>query len=225
MASALSHRQYPDKEDIIKHHTVQLISIRRPNTIRDSALAFPDFLESTSTWNQNHVIAFRMLDFNDLSINQLYPHSYYPSHDDPVIVEAIKLFKLSKDDFRRGDVNRFLVGPAFSFYRTLQDCLRSSQATPSPPQIPSRPSRQQPQIQILYHQHSLSESSDSSYVPSRTSMEGRTNKFPSEDKSKSVTNMLLMNYLYLLADLENEGKPTSARPRVLFRLSTEFLLI
>ena len=48
-------------------------------------------------------------------------------------------------------------------------------------------------------------------------MEGTT----SEDKSESVSNILLMNYLYLLVDLENEGIPTSARPSVLLRFYTE----
>ena len=139
---SLSHRQYPIFENVIGHKAVQLIEGRRPNSIHDSGLVFPDFLESTSTWSQNHIIAFRMLDFNDLPISYLYPHSYHPPTDDPVIVEAAKLFKLSKDDIQHGNVNRFVTGPAFSFYRTLQDCLRSSQATPSPPQIPARPQRQ-----------------------------------------------------------------------------------
>ena len=50
-------------------------------------------------------------------------------------------------------------------------------------------------------------------------------KPPSEDKSESVTNVLLINYLYLLAELLNERRPTSEGPRVLFRLSNTFLYL
>ena len=216
VTTALSHRQYPAAEDVAGHNAVRLINARQPNSIHDVALVFPDFLESTSTWSQNHILALRMLDFNDLPISFLYPVSYHPPTDDPVIVEAAKLFKLSKDDVQHGNVNRFVAGPAFSFYRTLQDCLRSSQATPSPPQNPARPQRQ-PQIKVLHHQHTMSESSDSSYVPSMMSHEPPTTVAANEDKSETVTNLLLMNYLYLLADLENERKETFKEHCVLFR--------
>jgi len=157
-----------------------------------------------------------MLDFNDLPIGYLYPHTYYPPLDDPVIVEAAKLFNLSKDEIQHGNVNRFVMGPAFSFYRTLQDCLRTSQATPSPPRIPAHPQRQS-QAAVL-HQHTLSGSSDSSYVPSISSTENPSIIPPTEDKSESVTSFLLINYLYLLSDLENESRGVSKGHRVLFRL-------
>jgi len=217
----LAHRQFPRHEDVINHKSVQLIKERRPNSIHKNALVFLDFLESTSTWNQNHIFAFRMLDFNDLPVNYLYPYSYYPSTDDPVMLEVAKVFKLTKDEIRHGNLTRFITGPAFSFYRTLQDCLRTSHATPSPPQIPTHPQRQS-QEKVGYHQHTRSESSGSSYVPSVTSIETTPMKPASEDKSESVTNILLVNYLYLLAELENERRPASEGPRVLFRLSDAF---
>ena len=90
--SSLSHREFPTDQDIIGHESLPIIRERQPNSINDNALAFPDFLESTSTWNQNHIIAFRMIDFNNLSIGHIYPLSYYPSTDDIVIAEAAKLF-------------------------------------------------------------------------------------------------------------------------------------
>ena len=31
------------------------------------------FLDSTSTWDQRHIIAFRMLDYNDLLLDHIYP--------------------------------------------------------------------------------------------------------------------------------------------------------
>ena len=40
----------------------------------------------------------------------------------------------------------------------------------------------------------------------------------SEDKSETVTNVLLINYLYLLGDIENKEKRKSGTERVLFRL-------
>ena len=218
----LSHRQYPILEHVMGHKAVGLIKARQPNSIHEIGLVFPDFLESTSTWSQNHIIAFRMLDFNDLPISYLYPHTYYPPLDDPVIVEAAKLFNLSKDEIQHGNVNRFVTGAAFSFYRTLQDRLRTSQATPSPPRIPARPQRQS-QVAVL-HQHTLSGSSGSSYVPSMSSAETPSIIPTTEDKSESVTSFLLINYLYLLSDLENERRGASKGHRILFRLIHVLLL-
>jgi len=39
----------------------------------------------------------------------------------------------------------------------------------------------------------------------------------SEDKTESVTNFLLISYLYLLAELENAGKESSGSRSILFR--------
>jgi hypothetical protein len=220
----LPHRQFPDDEDINNHKLMQILKEQRPNSIRETALRFLDFLESTSTWNQIHIVAFRMLDFDDLPINYFYPYSYYPSIDDPVILEAAKLFKLSKEEIRHGKVNRFITGAAFLFYRTLQDCLRTSHATPSPPQIPARPQRQS-QVIGGYHQYTTSDSSGSSYVPSSLASVEATSKKPvNEDKSETVTNVLLITYLYLLAELENESKTKLEEPRILFRLSSSLLI-
>ena len=157
-----------------------------------------------------------MVDFDDLPISYIYPGSYYPSTDDPVVLEAAKLFKLSKDEIRQGTASRFVTGAAFSFYRALQDCLRTSHGTPSPPQISTRPQRQSQAIGG-YHQSTASESSGSSYVPSLSSTDTALTKPVSEDKSETVTNVLLITYLYLLAELENESKTRLDEPRVLFR--------
>src|SRR6266496_6662501 len=121
-----------------------------------------------STWNQNHIIGFRMLDFHDLPIHYLYPQSYCPSTNDPVITEMGRLFTLSQEV---GETDRVKTGSAFSFYRTLQDCLRTQQKTLSPTQIPTRPQRySQPRVPI--HQYVVSDSSMSSFVSTIASMDG-----------------------------------------------------
>ena len=94
--SPLLHRSFPTIDDTMRHQWREVLEQSQPNSISANALAFPDFLESTSTWNQRHIIAFRMLDFNDLPLHYLYPHEFYPLADDPVLVNAKQLFTLSK---------------------------------------------------------------------------------------------------------------------------------
>ena len=223
LVSSLPHRAVPSADEMIRHESRDLIRKSDPKSIRGNALVFPDFLESTSTWSQRHIIAFHMLDFNDLPIDCLYPQMYYPPTDDPVIVEVERLFTLSKDDIRQGKVGRVATGPAFSFYRTLQDCLRTQQKTPSPPQVPTRPQRSSQQ-RVPIHQYTVSDSSSSSFLPSMSSMDATILNPTSEDKSETVSNFLVINYLYLLADLENEANETSAGKCVLFRfIQSSFL--
>ena len=214
--SSLPHRAGPTVDELVHHEYRELIRKSDPSSLRGNALVFPDFLESISTWSQRHIIAFHMLDFNDLPIHSLYPQVYYPSTYDPVIAEVERLFTLSKADIQQGKVDRVTTGAAFSFYRTLQDCLRTQQKTPSPPQVPTRPQRSsQPRVPI--HQYTMSESSGSSFSPSIGSTDAVIMSPTSEDKSETVTNFLVMNYLYLLADLENEAKEMSRANRVLLR--------
>lgn len=76
--SLLLHRAVPTPNEVLHHESRQLFKKSDPSSIRGNALLFPDFLESTSTWSQRHIIAFHMLDFNDLLIDCLYPQLYYP---------------------------------------------------------------------------------------------------------------------------------------------------
>jgi hypothetical protein len=214
--SSLPHRAVPTPDEVLHHESRDLFRKSDPSSIRGNALLFPDFLESTSTWSQRHIIAFHMLDFNDLPIDHLYPQLYYPLIDDPVIAEVERLFTLSKEDVRQGKVDRVKTGSAFSFYRTLQDCLRTQQKTPSPPQVPVRPQRFS-QSRVPIHQYNVSDSSGSSFLPSMGSVDAVVMNPTSEDKSETVANFLLMNYLYLLADLENEATKISRTKSVLFR--------
>ena len=215
-ASPLPHRNVPTTDEIMHHQWREVIETSQPNSISANSLAFPDFLESTSTWNQRHIIAFRMLDFNDLPLHCLYPQTFYPAADDPVIVKVNQLFILSQDDIRKGNFDMAQVGAAFSFYQALQDCLRTQQKTPSPPQIPTRPQRAS-QPQLPFHQYNLSASSGSSFLPSISSINVASVNPTNEDKTEAVTNILVINYLYLLAALENTTKKASNRARVLFR--------
>jgi hypothetical protein len=216
VSSPLPHRNFPTIGDILHHQWREVIETSQPNSISANSLAFPDFLESTSTWNQRHIIAFHMLDFNDLPLNYLYPQEFYPTADDLVIIEVKKVFILSQNDIRKGN-NMIQTGVAFSFYQALQDCLRTQQKTPSPPQVMIRPQRvSQPQVSL--HQSNLSSSSGSSFLPSISSV----NVVPAmnltgEDKAEAVTNILVINYLYLLAALENTMKEASSRKNLLFR--------
>src|SRR5271167_2332915 len=96
------HRNIPTLNNVMRHQWRALIDKSEPNSITGNALLFSDFLESTSTWNQHHIIAFRMLDFNNLPIHSLYPSAFYPSIDDPVIAEAKTIFTLSNKDIQQG---------------------------------------------------------------------------------------------------------------------------
>src|SRR5436190_22417549 len=125
MDAPLPHRAVPTLNEILHHESRELFRKSDPSSIRGNALLFPDFLESTSTWSQHHIIAFHMLDFNDVPIDCLYPQSYYPSIDDVVIARVEMLFTVSREDICQGRIDMIKLGPAFSFYRTLEDCLRT----------------------------------------------------------------------------------------------------
>jgi len=197
-----SHRAVPNPEEIARHQWIEIVQRNQPNSIAANALAFPEFLDSTSTWNQRHIIAFRMLGFNDLPLSSIYPQHFYPQDDDKIISEIVRLFAVSKDDVRKGGFNMIQTGAAFPFYRTLQECLRTEQKTPSPPQVSIRPHRViQPTTSA--HQHTVSDSSGSSFIPSTPSMNAIVGSPVSEDKTETVTNILLANYLYLLVELES----------------------
>jgi hypothetical protein len=90
--SSLSHRNVPSLEDIIRHQWREVIEKSQPNSISANVLTFPDFLESTSIWNQRHIISFQMLDFNDIPIINMYPALFHPSDIDLVIKNVTKLF-------------------------------------------------------------------------------------------------------------------------------------
>jgi hypothetical protein len=218
----ISHRTIPTSDDVLHHQWREVIERTNPNSITNSALVFSDFLESTSNWNQHHIIAFRMLDFNDLPIQSIYPEEFYPSLDDPVILEARGLFTLSNDAVRKGKLDIRQTGAAFLFYRTLQDCLRTQHKTPSPPQAATRPERS-PQPAIPSHSYTVSDSSGSSFLPSTSSISATMNP-TSEDKTETVTNVLLINYLYLLAELENARKEAAGNRNVLISY-IPFLLV
>ena len=107
------------------------------------------------------------------------------------------------------------TGAAFAFYRTLQECLRTEAKTPSPPRVSARPQRVlQPQAPA--HQVTLSDSSGSSFIPSTSSMDVHSGV--PEDKTETVTNILLTTYLYLLAELGNNNDPTVGGRKVMIRL-------
>ena len=211
-----AHRKVPTIDDIMHHQWRAIIEKSEPNTITGNALLFSDFLESTSTWNQHHIIAFRMLDFNDLPIQCLYPESFCPLIDDSVVTDVKKLFTLSNEEIRHGKLDFAQTGPAFLFYRSLQDCLRTQQKTPSPTQVPIRPQRP-PQPQVTSHQYTMSDSSGSSFLPSSGSMNVANTNIASGAKTETVTNFLLINYLYLLGELENAAKEASGNRSILFR--------
>jgi len=155
-----------------------------------------------------------MLDFNDQPLSHIYPQEFYPQADDKVISEVDRLFSMSKDDVRKGGFDMIQTGATFAFYRTLQECLRTEQKTPSPPQVATHPQRvRQPQAPA--HQHAVSDSSGSSFIPSSASMD-----IPSgvpEDKTETVTSILLTTYLYLLAELGNNNDPTVGGRKVMIR--------
>jgi hypothetical protein len=125
-----------------------------------------------------HIIAFRMLGFNDLPLSSIYPQDFYPRADDKIVSEVVRLFSMSKDDVRKGGFNMIQTGPTFPFYRTLQPTTSA-------------------------HQHTVSDSSGSSFIPSTSSMNAIVGIPVSEDKTETVTNILLTNYLYLLVELES----------------------
>jgi hypothetical protein len=101
------HRSIP-VQDITSHQWFTTIQESQPNSISANALRFPEFLDSTSTWNQRHIISFRVLDFNDLPLSYIYPTEFYPQTHDVVISQADRLFSISKDDVRKGAFDMFL---------------------------------------------------------------------------------------------------------------------
>jgi len=200
--------------DISHHQWRDVVEKSQPNSISANALAFPDFLESTSTWNQRHIISFRMLDFNDLSISSMYPSLFHPSETDPVIINVKTLFRLSRDDVRKGNFDIVSIGATFSFYKTLQDCLRTQQKTPSPNQPVTHPPPR-PRPVFATHHYAISDSSSSSFLPSISSA-SMPPVNPTSDKTETVSNILIIQFLHILTALETARTPSH---NILFRYS------
>jgi hypothetical protein len=209
--SPLPHRNIPSFEDIVHRQWREVIEKSQPNSISANALVFPDFLESTSTWNQRHIISFRMLDFNDIPIFNIYPILFHPSETDPVIKAISKLFILTRDDVRKGNFDITATGATFSFYKTLQDCLRKQQKTPSPNKATTHLARPHPTVAT--HHYTMSDSSSSSFLPSTNSGSVPATN-PTSDKAETVSNILIITFLYILSALENAHNPSR---NVLFR--------
>jgi len=62
-----------------------------------------------------------------------------------------------------------------------------------------------------------SKQGDSSLYPTMPHAKANWMNPTSEDKTETVTNVLLINYLYLLAELENAGKEAAGNRNVLIR--------
>lgn len=204
MGPSLEHRTVPSAANIEDHPFRRHIDADLDRSLIDNAARYGnEFLTSTSGWNLRHLIAFRMLDFNDIPIEYMYPRKFYPAADDPVISNVQKMFTLSQEDVQRGVFTPTQTGAAFIFYRTLRECIRTQHKTPSPQQTSSRPIRSV-QVQTS-HEQTLSGSSGSSFLPSMMSMPDITAQPLTQDKSEIVTNTLLTTLLYLFEELENEA--------------------
>ena len=204
MGPSLEHRTVPSAANIEDHPFRRHIGADLDRTLVDNAARYGnEFLTSTSGWNLRHLIAFRMLDFNDIPIEYMYPRKFYPAADDPVLSSVQQMFTLSQEDVQRGVFTAMQTGAAFIFYRMLRESIRTQHKTPSPPQASSRPIRS---VQVrTSHEHTLSGSSGSSFLPSITSMPDVTGRPLTQDKSETVTNTLLTTLLFLLEELENEA--------------------
>jgi hypothetical protein len=216
-----THRSIPTFDEIMQHELRPVVQHHDLNSIKRNAVMFSDFSLSTSNWNEHHIIAFHILDFNDLPVESVYPLDFLPPLDDPVVAEVGRLFTLSNKEIRTGKLDFRRTGAAFSFYRTLQDCLRTQKKTPSPTQPSVRPTRN-PLTRVPLHQYTVSDSSGSSFFPSTSSMDAIPANPASQDKAETVTNFLLINYLYLLAELENAS---SGRGGILFTYVQMFLFL
>jgi hypothetical protein len=221
MGHSLDYRTVPSAADIESHPFRRHIDTDLDRTLVDNAARYSDeFLTSTSGWNLRHLIAFRMLDFNDIPIEYMYPGKFYPADNDPVIANVQQMFTLSQEDVQKGVFTAMQTGAAFIFYRTLRECIRTQQRTPSPPQASSRPIRS---VQVrTSHEHTSSGSSGSSFLPSITSMHDAAQPLLTQDKSETVTNTLLTTLLFLLEELGNEG---AGGKSVMFRFPTIVLTL
>ena len=213
--SPTAHRDVPSMANISHHQWRDVLEKSQPNSISANALAFPEFLESTSTWNQRHIIAFRMLDFNDLPISNMYPALFHPVETDPVIATVKSLFCLSRDDVRKGNFDIVSIGATFSFYKSLQDCLRTQQKTPSPNQPTTLPPSR-PRPVFTTHHYTMSDTSSSSFLPSSSSGSNKPPVNPTSDKTEMVSNMLIIQFLHILTALETAQYPSH---NILFRYS------
>ena len=204
MGPSLEHRTVPSAANIEDHPFRRHIGADLDRTLVDNAARYGnEFLTSTSGWNLRHLIVFRMLDFNDIPIEYMYPRKFYPAADDPVLSNVQQMFTLSQEDVQRGVFTAMQTGAAFIFYRMLRESIRTQHKTPSPPQASSRPIRS---VQArTSHEHTLSGSSGSSFLPSITSMPDVTGRPLTQDKSETVTNTLLTTLLFLLEELGNEA--------------------
>jgi hypothetical protein len=123
------HR-YVHPEELKKIKAYNVIMDRPNTTIMDFVMMSKNFLKSTSSWTELHIIAFRCLILENLPISRILPHSDLPSDDDETMKLVIKHLSDSEDDVRSGRSSTSL-GPATGFYQQLQVVLRHNTNTSS----------------------------------------------------------------------------------------------
>ena len=119
MGPSLEHRTVPSAVNIEDHPFRRHIGADLDRTLVDNAARYGDeFLTSTSGWNLRHLIAFRMVDFNDIPIEYMYRGKFYPTADDPIIPMCNKCLLCPRRTFKEARLQqRKQVQPFYSIAR------------------------------------------------------------------------------------------------------------
>jgi len=89
------------------------------------------FLVNTSSWDVIHLRVLRVLCFNDLPLNRIYPPQYAIPEGSELALRVQKLFGLSREEVRSASFSATdMTNP---FYSELSILIRTNQKTPSPP--------------------------------------------------------------------------------------------
>src|SRR5579859_1155020 len=186
----------------------------------------PAFLKPTSSWNETHLTAFKVIHLQSLHPSRILPASIVPAEDDPVVRWLRQNLSATEDEIRTG---RTGMGPAHSFYGQLRTVLRRPSApnpsvatsmalrmtTSTPVSIPS-PRNVNTGIQITSNRINAilspesAMSTDSSFHPSsspgartQSSLRGSSE----EDKAEIASNQMAVTLMDSLCQLERHLRP------------------
>jgi hypothetical protein len=158
------HR-YVHPEEVKKLGAYKVIMSRPHSTIRDYAMTAKNFLKSTSSWSELHIIAFRCLILNNLPISRVLPHSELVRDDDETMKLVFQHLSASEDDVRSRQCLESL-GPATIFYQQLQVVIRRPGTPPDSIRNP-RVLRESSRLVVFpaISESDTAMSTDSSYQP------------------------------------------------------------
>jgi hypothetical protein len=110
----MAHHYHVSKEEIDTHRGMTILKDQSPGALYTTArLNGRQFLCNTSEWDQRHLNALRVIEFDKFPIERLCPVEYIVSRDSPLGQQVVEHFSLSFEDLRAWRYKQFAATTQF----------------------------------------------------------------------------------------------------------------